>query len=187
MDKIKVIIIYCCLVWLFGCSSQSSQVNLVSGTVTKVNSGQTIEVVLTKSSQALSFHGKVPMTETSKVAKIRITGIDAPDLRQSPWGKKAQQRLTELVMGLPIQLAIETSHDRYQRLNAHIWQDKTLVSQQLVTEGCVLANTSYHHDYSKLLIDAQEYARLMGYGIWNPQEAMRHTPGQFRSTIKDKN
>jgi micrococcal nuclease len=176
MNKIKVkitVIISCfCLVWLFSCSSQSSQVNLVSGTVTKVNSGQTIEVVL---------------TATSKVAKIRITGIDAPDLRQSPWGKKAQERLTELVMGLPIQLAIETSHDRYQRLNAHIWQDKTLVSQQLVKEGCVLANTSYHHDYSKLLIDAQEYARLMGYGIWNSQEAMRHTPSQFRSTIKDKN
>jgi micrococcal nuclease len=173
MNKIKVIISCFCLIWLFSCSSQPSQLDLVSGKVTRVMSGQTVEVVL---------------AETSKVVKVRITGIDAPDLRQSPWGKKAQERLTELVRGLPIQLGIETPNsDRYQRLNAHIWQDKTLVSQQLVKEGCVLANTSYHHDYSKLLIDAQEYARLMGYGIWNPKEAMRYTPNQFRSNIKDKN
>lgn len=178
MNNIKVkftVIISCCLLWLSSCSSQPSQIDLVSGKVTKVMSGQTVEVVL---------------TETSKVAKVRITGIDAPDLRQSPWGKQAQKRLAELIIGQPIQLAIETpNHDRYQRLNAHIWHDKTLVSEQLVKEGCVLANTSYHHSYSKLLIDAQEYARLMGYGIWNPQEAMRYTPNQFRSTstIKDKN
>lgn len=185
MKKIKVIIFCCCLILLFSCNSDSSQVNLIPAKVTRVISGQTVEVVL---------------TATSEVTKVRITGIDAPDLRQSPWGKAAQEKLSQLVMGLQITLETEileqnnygklsTSgklRDRFNRLNAHLWQDKILISQQLVKEGYVLPNTRYSHSYSKLLIDAQEYARLMGYGIWNPKQAMRYTPNQFRSLTKSK-
>ena len=76
------------------------------------------------------------------------------------------------------------SRDRFNRINAHVWQGKTLVSEQLVKTGCVLANTQYPHSYSKLLINAQEYARLMGFQIWNRDRAMRYTPNQFRSKIK---
>ncbi|BAZ44475.1 nuclease, SNase-like protein [Chondrocystis sp. NIES-4102] len=174
MNKIKAIIICCCVICLFSCSSQSSQLDSISGTVTKVISGQTVEVILTNS------------TQTSQVVKVRIIGIDAPDLRQSPWGKAAKQRLSELVMNQPIKLTLQTLNtDRYQRLNAHLWVLDTLVSQQLVKEGCVLANTGYDHTYSKLLIDSQEYARLMGYGIWNPQNPMRYPPNQFRLNNKN--
>lgn len=171
MNQIKLFSVCCYLVIiLLGCSPKHSQVDLLSGKVARVISGQTVEVMLTK---------------TSEIVKVRIAGIDAPDLRQSPWGKDAKIKLSKLVMGLPIALETETpKRDRYNRLNAHIWQDKILVSQELVKEGCVLANTRYSHSYSKLLIDAQEYARLMGYGIWNPKQAMRQTPNQFRSTIK---
>ncbi|NEO50538.1 MAG: thermonuclease family protein, partial [Moorea sp. SIO4A3] len=27
---------------------------------------------------------------------------------------------------------------------------------------------------------AQEYARIMGYGIWNPDQPLRLTPAEFR-------
>ena len=70
--------------------------------------------------------------------------------------------------------------DRYNRLNAHIWRNQTLVSQELIEAGCVLVNDRYPHAYSKLLMESQEYARLMGYGIWNPKQAMRYTPSEFR-------
>ena len=169
MNLVKLV---CCfyLVFLCGCSPKLSQVNLVSAEVMRVVSGQTIEVVL---------------AGTSEVSKVRIAGIDAPDMRQIPWGKTAQTRLVELVMGKQIAIELETEkRDRFNRLNAHVWQDKTLISQQLVKEGCVLANTRYTRSYSKLLTNAQEYARLMGYGIWNRDRAMRYTPKQFRSTTK---
>ncbi len=178
MNYIKSFLVCCCLVLLTGCSRDFKQANLLSGEVTRVVSGQTVEVLL---------------TGTSEVTKVRITGIDAPDLRQSPWGEAAKARLTELVMGLPITLESESpskdaanalSRDRFNRINAHLWQSETLISQQLVKEGCVLANTSYPHSYSKLLMYAQEYARLMGYGIWHPNQAMRYTPSQFRSQTK---
>ena len=170
MNQIRLVIVSYCLTILLGCSSAPEPTNLLAGKVTQVVSGQTVEVVLIGSSEA---------------TKVRIIGIDAPDLRQSPWGEAAKKKLSELVVGLPVKLELESEErDRYNRLNAHIWQDETLVSQQLVESGCVLANDSYEHKYSKLLMESREYARLMGYGIWNPQQAMRHTPSQFRSINK---
>ena len=137
-------------------------------------SGQTVEV----------------LTDTSEVAKVRIIGIDAPDLRQDPWGEAAKNRLTELVMAMPVELELEENRpisqvrDRFNRLPAHIWRNKILIGQQLVEEGCVLANDRYEHSYSKLMQESQEYARVLGYGIWNPKQAMRYTPSQFRSMNK---
>lgn len=163
---------------LVGCSSVPERTNLLAGKVTRVVSGQTVEVLLTGASEA---------------TRVRIIGIDAPDLRQSPWGEAAKQKLSELVRGLPIKLELEESQrdnptgtlrDRFNRLNAHLWQNQTLVSQQLVESGCVLTNDSYEHKYSKLLMESREYARLMGYGIWNPNLSMRYTPRQFRSMNK---
>ena len=166
----KLLSVCLCLILLFGCDSNRQKANLIPAKVRRVLSGQTIEVVL---------------KETSQVAKVRIVGIDAPDLRQSPWGKTAKERLSELVIGKPINL--ETNNlksDRFNRIYAHVWQDKNLISQQLVKEGYVLANTEYPHSYTKLLIDAREYARLMGLGIWNPQLPLRQTPSQFRNRVK---
>lgn len=166
----KILFICFCLLLLLSCNTNTHQANLLSAKATRVLSGQTIEVML---------------TETSEVTKVRITGIDAPDLRQSPWGETARKKLRELVTGLPISIETDSlESDRFNRIHGHVWQDKTLISEQLVKEGCVLANIEYPHSYSKLLIDAQEYARLMGYGIWNPKQALRQTPNQFRSKIK---
>lgn len=158
----------CCLILLlFSCSSQPYRKNLLAAKVTRVVSGQTVEVIL---------------TGASETTKVRITGIDAPDLRQSPWGETAKKRLNELVKGKSILIESDSpKRDRFNRLHGHLWQEQTLISEELVKEGCVLANDRYAHQYSKLLMESQEYARLMGYGIWNPELAMRDTPSQFRS------
>lgn len=167
--RIKIVIVCCCLILLFGCNSPEPK-KLFSAEVTRVVSGQAVEVIL---------------TGTSEVVKVRIEGIDAPDWRQSPWGEAAKQKLTELVMGKPIKIEAENMvRDRYNRIQGHLWQDKTLVSQELIKSGCVLVNDRSPHSYSKLLMESQEYARLLGYGIWNPQQAMRYTPSQFRSMNK---
>ncbi|NEO65052.1 MAG: thermonuclease family protein, partial [Moorea sp. SIO4G2] len=48
-------------------------------------------------------------------------------------------------------------------------------------KGCALAsplapNNKYDHKIAR----AQEYARIMGYGIWNPDQPLRLTPAEFR-------
>ena len=176
MNRIGLIIVSCCLIILFGCNS-APEPTLLAGKVTRVVSGQTVEVML---------------ANTSEVVKVRIIGIDAPDLRQDPWGEAAKKRLTELVMAMPVEMELEpegdrptdTLRDRFNRLPAHLWQNQILVAQQLVEEGCVLVNDRYEHSYSKLMQESQEYARALGYGIWNPKLAMRYTPSQFRSMNK---
>lgn len=167
MCRIRVVVASLCLALLIGCSSEPERENLLLGSVTRVVSGQTVEVKL---------------TGTTEITRIRIIGIDAPDVRQSPWGEAAKKKLIELTMGSTVLIESESEQpDRYNRLNAHIWKNQILVSQELIKAGYVLANEKYSHSYSKLLMESQEYARLMGYGIWNPKQAMRYTPGQFRS------
>ena len=164
---IKSIVICFCLISLWGCNSVPEKGNLFSGKVTRVLSGQTLEVRL---------------TGTSEVVKLRIEGINAPDWRQKPWATAAKEKLEDLVVGKPIAIEAENIQgDRYNQIRGHLWQEQTLVSQQLVEAGYVLANHRYPHSHSKLLRSSQEYARIMGYGIWNPQQPMRYTPSQFRS------
>jgi len=164
---IRNIIVSCCLIFLFGCSPTVEKGNLYLGKVTRVLSGQAVEVHL---------------TGTFEEVKVRIEGINAPDWRQDPWGAAAKQKLQDLVLNKSIAIEAENlERDRYNRIRGHLWQRQTLVSQQLVEAGCVLANDKYTHSYSKLLRSSQEYARLMGYGIWNPEQAMRYTPSQARA------
>jgi micrococcal nuclease len=168
--KIKAIIACYCLILLLGCQASPEPKNLFLGEVTRVISGQAVEVKL---------------SVTSEIVKVRIEGLDAPDRQQSPWGDAAKEKLTALVMGKSVKIETENmERDRYNRLPGHLWQGETLVSQELIKSGCALVNDRYSHSYSKLLMESQEYARLMGYGIWNPKLAMRYTPSQFRSMNK---
>jgi micrococcal nuclease len=55
-----------------------------------------------------------------------------------------------------------------------------LVNEQLVVEGYVYVPRSINNKYEQRLTNAQEFARLMGKGIWNPEKPMRLTPTEFR-------
>ncbi|MGV2828601.1 thermonuclease family protein [Myxosarcina sp. GI1(2024)] len=166
----RIITIVCCSLLLSGCGVAETNPNLISARVERVVSGQTLEI------------DAIAADNTYKTTRVRIIGIDAPDLRQYPWGTAAKQRLAELVGRDSIQLETETqTADSFDRLLAHVWHNKTLISEQLIEEGYVLADTKYPHKYSQRLLNAREYARLLGYGIWNPKQPLRRTPSQFRA------
>jgi micrococcal nuclease len=165
------LIVACCLILLVGCRSTDGN-NYTKAEVVRVISGQSIEVVL-------------PGNDRSQ--KVRIIGIEAPDLQQSPWGKAAKQKLQTSIKDNQIQLETKNlKSDRFDRILAHVWHDKTLVSEILVKEGYVLADTKYPHKYDRRLNYAREYARLMELGIWQRDRAMRLTPQEFRSQFSAK-
>ena len=57
----------------------------------------------------------------------------------------------------------------------------------MVKEGWALAKPDFPNTkYMERLIHAQERARIMGLGIWNPDQPMRQTPAQFRRQNLDK-
>jgi micrococcal nuclease len=154
---------------LGGCSSIPNPEG-IRAEVYRVVSGQSVEVKLV---------GESP----DSLIQIRLIGITAPDLKQEPWGTTAKEQLTNiLTKSTPIFLEFETKQsDQYGRKLAHIWYQNQLISQMLVEKGYVLAETRFEHKYRQNLILAQEYARLMGLGIWNPQKPMNLTPQEFRT------
>jgi len=114
--------------------------------------------------------------------QVRLVGIDAPDLQQQPWGQAAKERLEVMIEGRPVLLEFDVQDkDTFGRRLAYVWQDGVLLNEKLVKEGYVLwVARSPNHKYDQRLARAQEWARLMGLGVWNPEQPMRLTPAEFR-------
>lgn len=165
-----------CLLLLVGCKSANPPQGL-RVKIERVISGQTLEWVDTSKQAGL-------------IERVRLIGIESPDMRQQPWGIDAKKRLEQMIGEMrgqqlimqPVLLEFDVAPlDSYGRRLAYVWKNRVLLNEQLVKEGYVLAvPRSPNHKYDQRLIRAQEYARLMGKGIWNPEKPMRLTPSEFQ-------
>ncbi len=161
-------VILCCLL-LGSCFQSEPPTQGIITRVERVVSGQTLEIIDPRS--------VVPVLEV-----VRLIGIAAPDLRQEPWGTEAQRYLEEICLGKEVLL--ESDHekrDRYNRVLAYLWLDGVLLNEQLLKQGYVLADEQIPNTkYSERLLYAQYEARILGLGIWNPEQPMGLTPAEFR-------
>ena len=147
----NIVICGFCVLLLWGCSRENTPLNLISVQVERVVSGQTLEII---------FEGEL--------TRARIVGIDLPKSLDKSDKAAAKNRLIELVGNATVQLELETENrDPYNRLLTHVWHNDVLVSEELLKEGYVMTNTKYPNKYSQELFHAQEYARILGYGIWS--------------------
>ena len=112
-------------------SCQSKPVTYPKVQISRVISGQSIEWVDRSQTPPIIQQG-------------RLIGIDAPALKQEPWGKQAKQRLEELItsvgkdgIGIEIEGALP---DQYGRKFVYLWRDDRLLNEQLLREGLVLAS-----------------------------------------------
>lgn len=175
----KTLLLFLLLFCLGLTSCQDAPTIKTSAQVQRVVSGQTIEVLL---------------ADATTAERVRLLGIEAPDLAQDPWGQMAKTKLEELLsedgQGFvfePVLLEMETPElDSYDRHWAYVWRNGKLINEQMVKLGYALA-TPYSlgeevedEDYQQRLVNAQDYARIMGYGIWDPDQPMRITPKEFR-------
>jgi micrococcal nuclease len=143
-----------------------------------VVSGQTLDV--------LNNNQQPPLIE-----RVRLIGIEAPNLKQQPWGTGAKNRLEQMIsqrtsqqfvlQPVFLEKADVQEKDTLGRWLVYVWYDGRLLNEELVKEGYVLAAPrAPNNKYDSRLARAQEYARIMGYGIWNPDQPMRLTPAEFR-------
>ncbi|MCL2932978.1 MAG: thermonuclease family protein [Trichodesmium sp. MAG_R03] len=137
--------------------------------VERVVNGQTIEIA--------DRSVAVPILEP-----IHLIGIQAPDIRQKPWGQKARIQLEKLTLGREVLLEFDVQKkNKFDHLLAYVWLEGKLINKFLVEEGWALVKPDFPNTkYIETLINAQEKARLMGLGIWDPDQPMRQTPAQFR-------
>ena len=141
----------------------------VEAKVARVVSGQSVEVTGIGEKPAL-------------IKRVRLVGIDAPDLQQQPWGVEAKQQLEKMIEGGSIMLEFDVQDsDEFGRHLAYVWKNGVLLNAKLVAQGYVLSvPRSPNHKYDQRLSRAQESARLIGQGIWNTEQPMRLTPAEFR-------
>jgi micrococcal nuclease len=166
------IIILASLLLLVSCQSHNnSSIIPANVKIARIVSGQSLEVLGMEAQPNL-------------ISQVRLIGLDAPDIRQLPWGEDAKQLVEGLIGGANQAVNLEfdlEAKDKFNRTLAYVWKDKLLLNEEVVKQGYALfVARSPNHKYDQRLERAQQWARIMGKGIWNPDKPMRITPGEFR-------
>ena len=111
--------------------------------------------------------------------KIRLHGIDAPEMKQTCrtskgkeqlCGQLAKQALQRLVQGQDVTCKGD-ERDRYKRLIAVCYVGQFNINEQMVTDGWALAYRKYSMDY----VRAETVAKSRREGMWRGEFEMPWT------------
>lgn len=101
--------------------------------------------------------------------RVRLIGVDTPELSQEPYGRLAAEALAELV---PVETDVDLEpdierRDPYGRLLAYVWAEDRLVNWMLLREGwAVVLTYPPNVQYVDGFTAAQEAARQDRAGLW---------------------
>ena len=121
----------------------------LSGKVVSIHDGDTITVL----------QGK-------QQVKVRLFGIDAPELKQ-PYGKKSKQFLANLIAGEVVEVE-ENGKDRYKRTIGTIYLGDTDINAQMVASGYAWA----YRKFSKKYTAQESRAKSQRLGLWRDKESI---------------
>lgn len=118
----------------------------------------------------------------SKKEKIRLLGIDTPEMGQKPWGTKARDFTRGLVLNKDVRVETDAQpRDRYGRLLGYVYVGDTFVNEAIVREGHgVLLTYPPNVAHVENFRAAQTSAREAGKGIWDPQAPLTESPKDYR-------
>ncbi len=144
-------------------------IRTVTGTVTKVSDGDTIQVV----------------TPEQTKLKIRLYGIDAAEMpgtgtqRYAPDARKA---LENKIKGRQVKFDI-IDIDKYRRLVSIVWLDDRNINLEMIQEGHAEAFVEYlKPPYRDEFLEAEREAKSVKLGIWALPDYER--PRDFRKRLK---
>ena len=119
----------------------------LSGKIVSIHDGDTITVL----------QGKQQI-------KVRLFGIDAPELKQ-PYGKKSKQFLANLIAGKVVEVE-ENGKDRYKRTIGTIYLNGADINAQMVENGYAWA----YRKFSKKYTAQESKAKKQGLGLWRDKK-----------------
>ena len=119
----------------------------ISGKVVSIHDGDTITILQDK-----------------QQIKVRLFGIDAPELKQ-PYGKKSKQFLANLIASEVVEVE-ENGKDRYKRAIGTIYLNGTDINAQMVESGYAWA----YRKFSKKYTAQESKAKKQGLGLWRDKE-----------------
>jgi len=135
--------------------------------VIEVHDGDTVSVIINKRQE-----------------KVRLIGIDAPEIGQKPWGKNAKEHLETLLSSSGGKVTMEfdvDKWDKYGRMLAYLWTPKReMINLLMIRDGYAMLFTFppdvKHADELKA---AQMEARDRGLGIW-AENGLKEKPVDYR-------
>lgn len=107
--------------------------------------------------------------ECRGLGRIRLLGIDAPELNQPPYGRMAEGALARLIpSGTAVEIELDVEErDRYDRLLAYVWHEGELINWRMVRDGwAVVLTYPPNVQHAESLVAAQERARAEALGLW---------------------
>ena len=116
--------------------------------------------------------------------KIRLLGIDAPEMDQRPWGGKARECLRSLISAADSRISLEYDierRDKYGRILAYIWtQHGQMINEEMMKKGCaVLFTFPTNVRYAERFRAAQKKAQEHKSGIWG-ERGLQESPYDYR-------
>ena len=112
--------------------------------------------------------------------KIRLHGIDAPELGQA-FGKKAKKAFSGKIHGQDVRVSV-TGKDQWKRITGTVFLGEENVNLWMVQNGW-----AHHFDKysgSKILADAEKSARSRSLGLW--KQINVQTPDAYRAAKKKR-
>jgi micrococcal nuclease len=147
-----------------------AQTNLPSMTVVSVGDGDTLRV----------------RNQQGQPVTIRLGCIDAPEMKQNPWGKQSRTRLVQLLpVGQSVQVR-QIERDKYKRLVAEVFVNNCSVNLTMVQEGQAVVYRQYLKgcDSTKdQFLQAEASAKQQKLGFWNQSQPVM--PWDFRRGKKN--
>ncbi len=134
--------------------------------IANIVDGDTVDITMSQC--------RVPWKGNAQLCRIRLACIDTPERGEKPFFDDSKKRIAEL---LPIgtQITIrDTGDTSYNRMVAEIFKGNNSINIQMVKEGqaalfCKYLNNTCPNSKNAYL-NAQNYARRAGLGIWNSQQ-----------------
>ncbi|MBD2303722.1 thermonuclease family protein [Nostoc sp. FACHB-190] len=142
-----------------------AQTNLPKMTVVSVGDGDTLRV----------------RNQQGQPVTIRLACVDAPELKQNPWGQQSKARLQQL---LPVNQSVQVrsiERDRYKRLVAEIFVNNRSVNLTMVQEGQAVVYRQYLQGCNSTknqFLQAEADAKGKRLGFWNQSQPTM--PWDFR-------
>src|SRR5208283_3675698 len=141
--------------------------------VTEVIDGDTVSI------KVRSFIG-IPL----KMEQVKLIGIDAPDLKQEPWGRLTKKHLKKLINDsswvVNVELDME-QRDRHGRLLAYLWtKNGRLINEMMLEDGFVFLHALPPNvKHLEQLASAQKMAQLHKRGVWG-KDGLKKSPSEWR-------
>lgn len=141
---------------LFG--SCANKAAILSGIVTGIKDGDTIEMMIDR-----------------KKVIVRLEGIDCPEKGQA-FGNRAKSFTSELVFGKNVTISIR-SYDRFKRAVAVVYlPDNRILNEELIRAGMAWHFTKYNRDPAWARLETE--ARNSKIGLWS--DANPVPPWEYR-------